>query len=89
MVSHSIFFFLFLIKMFSVFFLIAVSYFLPDKSRKSKRKTGVQKKTSHPVWNEKFTYKHVSLEELETRAIEITVWDYESSAHQFLGKEGK
>ena len=62
------------------------SYFLPDKSRKSKRKTGVQKKTSNPLWNENFTYKHVSLEELETRAIEITIWDYDSSSHQFLGK---
>jgi len=61
------------------------SYFLPDKSRKSKRKTGVQKKNVNPVWNEKFTYKHVSLDELESRVLEITVWDYDSSAHQFLG----
>ena len=67
-----------------IFFLF-FSYFLPDKSRKSKRKTGVQKKNVNPVWNEKFTYKQVSLEELETRVIEITVWDYDSSAHQFLG----
>eukprot|EP00111_Clytia_hemisphaerica_P002879 TCONS_00008147-protein len=60
-------------------------YLLPDKSRKSKRKTGVQKKTNNPMWNEKFTYKHVSIDDLNTRAIEITVWDYDSSAHQFLG----
>ncbi|XP_057306003.1 uncharacterized protein LOC130644420 isoform X3 [Hydractinia symbiolongicarpus] len=60
-------------------------YLLPDKSRKSKRKTTVQKKTIQPVWNEKFDYKNVQVSDLQTRVLEVTVWDYHSSGHQFLG----
>lgn len=69
-------------KLVDIFFF---SYFLPDKSRKSKRKTGVQKKTISPSWNEKLTYKNVTVDDLKTRVMEITVWDYNSSSHQFLG----
>ena len=32
-------------------------FFLPDKSRKSKKKTSVKKKTASPSWGEKFEYK--------------------------------
>ena len=60
-------------------------YLLPDKSRKSKRKSIVQKKSANPAWNHKFEYDNISSGELETRVLELTIWDHDSSGHQFLG----
>ena len=60
------------------------SYLLPDRTRKSKRKTTVQKKTQSPVWNEKFEFNQVSSDDLQSCVLEVTVWDHDSSSHQFL-----
>ncbi|XP_047128560.1 uncharacterized protein LOC100208668 isoform X2 [Hydra vulgaris] len=59
-------------------------YLLPDRTRKSKRKTTVQKKTQNPVWNEKLEFNQVSVEDLQSCVLEVTVWDHDSSSHQFL-----
>ncbi|XP_065648926.1 uncharacterized protein LOC100208668 isoform X34 [Hydra vulgaris] len=59
-------------------------YLLPDRTRKSKRKTTVQKKTQNPVWNEKLEFNQVSVEDLQYCVLEVTVWDHDSSSHQFL-----
>ena len=61
------------------------SYLLPDRTRKSKRKSTFKKGTLDPVWNEKFEYSGVSLDELEHRVLELTVWDHDMHTNDFLG----
>ena len=68
-------------KSYALFF----SYLLPDKSRRSKRKTSVKKNTLNPAWNERIEYSNLTIRDLEERVLEITVWDHDSSGHQFLG----
>ena len=49
-------------------------HLLPDKSAKGKRKTGVIKNNLNPVWEERFTYEKVTLEELsKERVLEACV----------------
>ena len=49
-------------------------HLLPDKSAKGKRKTNVVKNNLNPVWEEKFTYEKVTLEELsKERVLEACV----------------
>jgi hypothetical protein len=49
-------------------------HLLPDKSAKGKRKTGVIKNNLNPVWEERFTYEKVALEELsKERVLEACV----------------
>ncbi|CAH1155023.1 unnamed protein product [Phaedon cochleariae] len=62
------------------------SYLLPDKGRNSKQKTPVVRKTVNPVWNYKFVYEDVTLQELAERCLELTVWDHDRLAsNEFLG----
>eukprot|EP00112_Aurelia_sp_Birch-Aquarium-sp1_P021907 Seg60.3 transcript_id=Seg60.3/GoldUCD/mRNA.D3Y31 product="Synaptotagmin-like protein 4" protein_id=Seg60.3/GoldUCD/D3Y31 len=61
------------------------SYLLPDRTRKSKRKSTFKKGTLSPQWNEKFEYNGVTLEELEQRVLELTVWDHDLHSNDFLG----
>ncbi|KRK03808.1 synaptotagmin-like protein 4 isoform X10 [Drosophila yakuba] len=62
------------------------SYLLPDRTRSSKQKTPVVKRTLHPSWNYTFIYEDVSLEELSERALELTVWDHDRLAsNEFVG----
>ncbi|EDO29765.1 predicted protein, partial [Nematostella vectensis] len=61
-------------------------YLLPDKGRKSKRKTPTIRKNLNPQWNFPFTYDDVTLEELMDRSLELTVWDWDRGAsNDFLG----
>ena len=60
-------------------------YLLPDKTRKSKRKTKSIKKSLNPKWAEKFSYDNVTKEDLEARVLELSVWDHDSRGHNFLG----
>ena len=69
----------------SLIYFFSFSYFFPDKGRKGKRKTIVQKKTVQPVWNDKFDFKNISVSDLQICVLEVTVWDHNSSGHQFLG----
>ncbi|XP_046865763.1 synaptotagmin-like protein 4 isoform X2 [Drosophila willistoni] len=62
------------------------SYLLPDRTRSSKQKTPVVKRTLHPTWNYTFVYEDVSLEDLSERALELTVWDHDRLAsNEFIG----
>ncbi|XP_048577698.1 uncharacterized protein LOC5500410 isoform X2 [Nematostella vectensis] len=62
------------------------AYLLPDKGRKSKRKTPTIRKNLNPQWNFPFTYDDVTLEELMDRSLELTVWDWDRGAsNDFLG----
>ncbi|XP_059622132.1 uncharacterized protein LOC132265448 isoform X2 [Phlebotomus argentipes] len=62
------------------------SYLLPEKSRSSKRKTDVIKRTVNPVWNHTIVYEDVTLQELSERALELTIWDHDRLAsNEFLG----
>ena len=62
-------------------------YLLPDKSSSGKRKTGVIKNNLNPVWEERFSYEKVNLEELSReRVMEVTVWDLNrGSSNDFIG----
>ncbi|CAN7988592.1 unnamed protein product [Ixodes hexagonus] len=62
------------------------SYLLPDRTKSSKQKTPVVKKSCNPKWNHTFVYPDVSLEELKDRCLELTVWDYDKiTSNDFLG----
>ncbi|GAB0092466.1 uncharacterized protein DMENIID0001_074590 [Sergentomyia squamirostris] len=62
------------------------SYLLPEKSRSTKRKTDVIKRTVNPVWNHTIVYEDVTLQELSERALELTIWDHDRLAsNEFLG----
>ena len=61
-------------------------HLLPNRKSSGKRKTGVIKNNLNPVWEEKFTYEDVSLEELSReRVLEISIWNYEKSGNTFIG----
>ena len=61
-------------------------YLLPNRKSSGKRKTVVVKNRVNPVWEEKFTFEDVSLEELSCkRVLEISVWSYDNSSHTFIG----
>ncbi|XP_077541591.1 uncharacterized protein LOC144153757 isoform X3 [Haemaphysalis longicornis] len=62
------------------------SYLLPDRTKGSKQKTPVVKKSCNPKWNHTFVYTDVSLDELKDRCLELTVWDYDKiTSNDFLG----
>ena len=65
----------------------AKCYLLPDKSAKGKRKTGAIKNNLNPVWEERFTYEKVTLEELsKERVLEVTIWDFnKGSSNERMG----
>uniref|UniRef100_A0A1B6J463 C2 domain-containing protein n=1 Tax=Homalodisca liturata TaxID=320908 RepID=A0A1B6J463_9HEMI len=62
------------------------SYLLPDKGRSSKQKTPVLRKCCSPAWHHTFTYAGVTLDELASRSLELTIWDHDRLAsNEFLG----
>ncbi|XP_055907763.1 uncharacterized protein LOC129942742 [Eupeodes corollae] len=62
------------------------SYLLPDRTKSTKQKTHVIKKSFNPVWNFTFVYENLTINELSTRALELTVWDHDSLiSNQFIG----
>ena len=61
-------------------------YLLPNRKSSGKRKTGIIKNSVNPVWEEKFTFEDVDLNELSCeRVLEISVWNYDNSSHTFIG----
>ena len=61
-------------------------HLLPNRKTSGKRKTGVLKNNLNPVWEERFTYEEVSLEELSReRVLEVSVWNYNKSGNTFIG----
>lgn len=62
------------------------SYLLPDKTRSTKQKTQVVKRSKNPAWNHTFVYEDITLNDLAERALELTVWDHDRlSSNEFLG----
>ncbi|XP_035265194.1 synaptotagmin-like protein 4 [Anguilla anguilla] len=61
-------------------------YLLPCKTKATKRKTPVVKKTVNPQYDHTFVYSDLRLEELQNMCLELTVWDREAmSSNDFLG----
>ncbi|KAM9324894.1 synaptotagmin-like protein 4 [Gastrophryne carolinensis] len=61
-------------------------YLLPIKSRNTKKKTPVMKKTLNPHYNHTFVYNGIKPEDLPNTCLELTVWDREPlSSNDFLG----
>ncbi|XP_007889440.1 synaptotagmin-like protein 4 [Callorhinchus milii] len=61
-------------------------YLLPFKTKTSKRKTPVMKKTLNPHYNHTFVYSEVKPEDLQHICLELTIWDREAlSSNDFLG----
>ncbi|KAM3911291.1 synaptotagmin-like protein 4 isoform 2-T2 [Leptodactylus fuscus] len=61
-------------------------YLLPIKSRNTKRKTPVMKKSLNPHYNHTFVYNGIKPEDLQNTCLELTVWDREPLAsNDFLG----
>lgn len=61
-------------------------YLLPLRTKASKRKTPVVKKTLNPHYNHTFVYNGLRLEDLQHMCLELTVWDREPLAsNDFLG----
>ncbi|KAG7465670.1 hypothetical protein MATL_G00156030 [Megalops atlanticus] len=62
------------------------TYLLPDKSRLSKRKTSIKKRTVNPVYGESLKYK-IKKEELRERTLNLSVWHNDSRGRNvFLGQ---
>ncbi|KAM9835487.1 synaptotagmin-like protein 4 isoform 4-T5 [Syngnathus typhle] len=61
-------------------------YLFPSKSKTNKRKTPVVKKNLNPHYGHTFVYKELTLEQLRTMCLELTVWDREPMlSNEFLG----
>ena len=61
-------------------------YLLPNRKSSGKRKTGVIKHSLNPVWEEKFTFEDVTVDELSyAKALEVSVWNNEKISHTFIG----
>ncbi|XP_048400471.1 synaptotagmin-like protein 4 [Stegostoma tigrinum] len=61
-------------------------YLLPFRTKTSKRKTPVVKKTLNPHYNHTFVYSGIKLEDLQHVCLELTIWDREPlSSNDFLG----
>ncbi|XP_051878404.1 synaptotagmin-like protein 4 [Pristis pectinata] len=61
-------------------------YLLPFRTKTSKRKTPVVKKTLNPHYNHTFMYNGIKFEDLQHVCLELTIWDREPlSSNDFLG----
>ena len=62
----------------NVSFFFLCSYLLPERSKSSRQKTSVCRRTLNPKWEHTATWEAVSLHELAAdRSLEITVWDHD------------
>lgn len=62
------------------------SYLLPERGRLAKQKTGVCSRTLNPKWEHTFIYRGISVQELSTRALELSLWDRDRLAsNDFMG----
>uniref|UniRef100_A0A672PBC8 Synaptotagmin-like protein 1 n=1 Tax=Sinocyclocheilus grahami TaxID=75366 RepID=A0A672PBC8_SINGR len=60
-------------------------YILPDTRKKSRQKTRIIKKTPDPVYNHAMVYDGFKTGEVSEACCELTVWDHNTLANQFLG----
>ncbi|XP_050667518.1 uncharacterized protein LOC126967134 isoform X2 [Leptidea sinapis] len=62
------------------------SYLLPERGRLAKQKTSVVRRTLSPRWEHTFTYRGLTMQELATRALELSLWDRDRLAsNDFMG----
>ncbi|XP_028827570.1 synaptotagmin-like protein 2 isoform X2 [Denticeps clupeoides] len=62
------------------------TYLLPDKSRRSKRKTSIKKRTTNPVYVESLRY-NVKKKDLIDKTLSLSVWHNDSRGRNvFLGQ---
>ncbi|CAG4992294.1 unnamed protein product [Parnassius apollo] len=62
------------------------SYLLPERGRLAKQKTSVVRRTLNPRWEHTFTYRGLTMQELATRALELSLWDRDRLAsNDFMG----
>lgn len=62
------------------------SYLLPERGRLAKQKTNVVRRSLNPRWEHTFTYRGLKLQELSTRALELSLWDRDRLAsNDFMG----
>ncbi|KAI8424219.1 hypothetical protein MSG28_002792 [Choristoneura fumiferana] len=62
------------------------SYLLPERGRLAKQKTTVCRRTLSPRWEHTFTYRGLTMQELATRALELSLWDRDRLAsNDFMG----
>ncbi|KAG6444196.1 hypothetical protein O3G_MSEX003242 [Manduca sexta] len=62
------------------------SYLLPERGRLVKQKTNVARRSLNPRWEHTFTYRGLKLQELGTRALELSLWDRDRLAsNDFMG----
>uniref|UniRef100_A0A915MN05 Uncharacterized protein n=1 Tax=Meloidogyne javanica TaxID=6303 RepID=A0A915MN05_MELJA len=62
-------------------------FLIPDRSERSRRQSKVITGTQSPVWEEHFFYEDLDENELATRVLEVTLWDYDAfESHSFLGE---
>ncbi|XP_049870041.1 uncharacterized protein LOC126369598 isoform X2 [Pectinophora gossypiella] len=62
------------------------SYLLPERGRLAKQKTAVCRRSLAPRWEHTFTYRGLTLHELATRALELSLWDRDRLAsNDFMG----
>ena len=61
-------------------------YLLPERHPGAKQKTPVMKNDKSPRWNHLLVFDDVSLEDLEARSLELTVWGHDRfTTNDFLG----
>ncbi|KAG9511094.1 Synaptotagmin-like protein 5, partial [Fragariocoptes setiger] len=62
-------------------------YLLPDKSKSGKRKSALHKHQLNPVINEIFAFANLTLRDLDTRTIWLSVWHRDKfGRNEFLGE---
>ena len=58
-----------------------------SNSETSKKRTKTVVNSNNPAWNQTFVYPRIRLEDLRSRVIEVTVWDYDRfGSNEFLGE---
>ena len=62
-------------------------FLLPDRSEMSKRRTKTIHNCNNPLWSQTFLYGNIQWAELQSRLLEVTVWDFDRfGANDFLGE---
>ena len=62
-------------------------FLLPDRSEAAKRRTKTMHNCNNPVWGQTFSFENIRWSELRSRALEITVWDFDRfGTNDFLGE---
>eukprot|EP00035_Acanthoeca_spectabilis_P021685 m.439610 g.439610 ORF g.439610 m.439610 type:complete len:672 (-) comp18403_c0_seq1:923-2938(-) len=62
-------------------------YILPDKNKKTKKKTTPRKGTVNPFWEEEFRWQLTNFQDHIDRCLEISVWNREKvSSNQLFGR---